>query len=358
MNLFYKNTIGLIIVLMVCIQFSLSAQDTLNLDQIEKSADKYLTFFSDNNPGAVVTVIKKGDIIFNKAYGMANVTDKVPMNIEKSFNLGELSKSFTALAVLKLVEKNKLNLEDNLSKLFPDFPEYGKKITVKNILDHTSGLANYNIQNLHSNDEVYSFLIKQTGAIFEPASKMKFSNSDYAMLVKVIEKSSGMSYQDFLGKYIFKKLSMNSTFFANEIANKNIAESHFKENEEYIIKKDVSYIYGNQGIYTNSIDFAKWDRALYSTKLLKCDGLYKVFKIGKLTEGENKSDYAYGWVLMAKNGIRYFWHGGMQNGYSNLILHLPDTQMTVLIFTNRNDGYDFLKMAIYIAKLFDKDLKL
>ena len=167
-----------------------------------------------------------------------------------------------------------------------------------------------------------------------------------------------MSYKDFLNKYIFKKLSMNNTFLTEEISNKNIAAAHFKEDENYVVEKIINKIYGEQGIYSNSIDLAKWDKALYTEKLLKCKNLSKIFSVEKLSDGENVSKYNYGWVLMGKDGIRYFWHGGSQSGYSNLILHLPDTHMTVLILTNRNDGYDFLRMSIYIAKLFDKDLKL
>jgi CubicO group peptidase (beta-lactamase class C family) len=358
MKSLFKNIKGIATILIVLVQFSVNAQDTLDLIRIEKNLDKYLTYFSNDNPGAVISVMKKGEIIFNRPYGLSNVQKKEPMSVDKTFNLAELSKSFTSLAVLKLVEKNKLSLDDNLQDIFSDFPEYGKKVKIRNLLNHTSCLADYNPDEIQFNDQVYEFLIKQNDTDQEPGLNWQYSNSDYALLAIIIEKVSGMTYKDFVRKYIFKKLSMNDTWFANEIENKNIAESHFKEDEVYKVKKELNEIYGEQGIYSNITDMAKWDKALYTDKLLKCESLDKIFTVEKMQFGNKISYYGYGWVLMEKNNVRYYWHGGSQGGYSNLILHLPDTHMTVLILTNRNDGYDFLKMSIYIAKLFDKDLKL
>lgn len=358
MKLLYKNLNRIITIIFVLFQFSVSAQDTLDLKKIEKNVDKYLTYFSNDNPGAVISVIKNGEIIFNKAYGLSNVQEKEIMTVDKTFNLAELSKSFTSLAVLKLVEKNKLSLDDNLKDIFPDFGEYGREIKIRNLLNHTSGIASYNNDEVYSNDDVYDYLKNLNEPVFKPGTKWKYSNSDYALLVKIVEKASKKSYKDFLKKYIFKKLSMKNTFLTEDISNQNIAESHFKENEEYITKNELSKVYGEQGIYTNSKDYAKWTKALFSEKLLKSENLDKIFTVEKMQFGNKISYYGYGWVLMEKNNVRYYWHGGLKSGYTNLVLHLPDIKMTVLILTNRNDGYDFLKMSIYIAKLFDKDLKL
>ena len=166
------------------------AQDSLDYGKIEKTVSKYLTYFSGNNPGVVVTVMKKGDVIFNKAYGLSNVENNEQMTIDKAFNLAEISKSFTSLAVLKLVEKKKLSLDDNIAGVFNDFPEYGKKIKIRNLLNHTSGLKSYNTENIHSNNQVYDFLKSQNETVFEPGSEWQYSNSDYALLVKVIEQTA------------------------------------------------------------------------------------------------------------------------------------------------------------------------
>jgi len=351
-----RNILSGVLVL-ASVQF-VSAQDTLKTNKTEKAVDKYLTYFSGENPGAVVAVIKKGNVIFKKAYGLNNISTSEELEGNELFNLGELSKSITALAVLKLVEKGKLDLGSSIKEVLLDFPEYGNKISIKHLMDHKSGLVNYNQEEIKSNEEVYNFLLLQDKGVFESGTKFSYSNSDYPLLVKIIEKSSEMTYQEFIRKYIFKKLKLDNTFFIEEIEDKNVARSHFKENDSYVMRTEKSQIYGDRGIYMSVEDYVKYDAALYTDKLLKCENLNTIFRVGKLENRENISDYSCGWALMAKLGIRYFWQGGSQNGYSNIVLHLPDTQTTVLIFTNRNDGYDFLKMSIYIAKLFDTQLML
>jgi len=352
-----RNVAAIYIVFFVSL-LSSSAQDTLNLNKIEKGVDKYLSYFSGENPGAVVTVIKKENVLFHKAYGQKNIETDTKLEGNELFNLGELSKSFTAVAIFKLVEKGKLNLDQTITSIFPDFPAYGDSIRIQHLLDHKSGLANFNPQEVKSNDDVYAFLALQNKAIFEPGSKFIYSNSDYPLLVNIIEEISNKSYEEFLIKHVFRKLKMDHSYFIDEIANKNIAVSHVKKEDRYVAEMPTGIILGDRGIFMNATDYVKYDHALYINKLLDCESLQKIFRVEKLNNKENVSDYTCGWALMAKGGVRYFWHGGSQGGYSNLVLHLPDTQTTILILTNRNDGYDFLKMAIYIAKLFDKDLKL
>ncbi len=339
-------------------QFAVQGQDTNDHKEIEKKVGHYLKYFSKNNPGAVVTVMKEGGIVFNRAYGLSNIEAKEKNTIDKTFNLADISKSFTSLAILKLVEKGKLGLYDNILDIFPDFPQYGKKIQIKHLLSHTSGLKPYEEVTEMSNKGVLEILYKENETIFEPGTKSKYSNSDYALLAIIIEKISGMPYKDFLTKYIFKKLSMENTFFADEMGTKNIALGHFKEDEKYVARIKSNMVLGEQGIFTNSVDFAKWDKALYSNKILSCENLSKIFSVFPLSNGELNHLYGFGWAIMKKNNVRYFWHGGSGDGYTNLVLHLPDTKTTVLVLSNRNDGYDFLKLAIQIAKLFDKDLKL
>lgn len=354
-----RKTITITIILFCLFYFSSYAQQTYDLKRIELAIDQYLTYFSNDNPGAVISVIKKGDIIFEKAYGLSNIQEKEVMTTDKSFNLAELSKAFTSLAVLKLVEKNKLNLDDNLVDIFPNFPDYGKNIFIRNLLNHTSGLKSYDENTFNSNKQVFEFLMKQNETNFPSGSKWKPSNSEYALLASIIEEVSKMTYDAFLRKYIFKKLDMNNTFITNDLNSiPNASYGHSKENEVYVVKRNISKVYGQQGLYMNNVDYAKWDRALYSDKLLKCENLNQIFTVSKLNNGENTPYYGLGWVLMEKEGDQYYWHGSSLNGYSNLVFHLPNDQMTILIMANRNDAFDFLRLAIIIAKQFNRELKL
>jgi len=334
------------------------AQEITDTSIRGKNIDKYLQYFSNENPGAVVMVIKNGEIVFNKAYGLSNIESKEPMNVDKAFNLDELSKAFTSLAIMKLVEKKKLKLDQSLVDIFSDFPEYGRNIKVRNLLSHASGLKPYDANLVKTNTQVFEFLKEQTEPLFEAGTKMNYSNSDYAMLAYIIEKVSKSTYSEFLTKNIFKKAKMKNTWIAGDNSKTLVAEGHFKEEGNYKVRNEKNTIYGEKGIFSTSTDFALWDKAMHSNKLVKPESLAQIFTVEKIKDSENNSYYGYGWVIMKRNDTWYYWHSGTGNGYTNLLLYLPDTKTTVLILTNRNDGYDFLKLSIAIAKEFDKELKL
>lgn len=348
-----------LIICLIAISSSIAIEnDTIDLVKAAEKLDRYMKFFSGENPGAVVSVMKKGDIVYKRSFGLANVETKQVMNEELVFNIANISKSFTSLAVMKLIEKGKLNLDNNLVDIFSDFPEYGAKVKVKHLLNHRSGIVAYDTEGFKTNDDVLDFLKEQEKTHFEPGTEFKYSNSEYALLAIIIEKVSGLSYQEYLNKVIFKKLKISNAFVSptNEKA-VNLATGHFKINGKYNANMQYSSIYGEQGVFMSIESFSKWDKALYSNKLLACESLSKIFSLNEVDD-KKPSYYGYGWVLMERNETRYYWHGGTSTGYTTMVLHLPDTDMTVLILTNRNDGYDFLKMSIRIAKFFNKDLKL
>lgn len=345
--------------------FILKAQITLSqqnytIDSIEKNIDKYLQYFSGNNPGAVVAVMEKGDMVFNKAYGLSNVEqDKILKNNE-AFNLANLSKMFTAMAIFQLAEKNKLSLNQSITEIFLDFPAYGQEIMIKHLIHHTSGLPEFEPNEIKTNQAVLDFLKTQKDTKYIPGEEWGYSNADYPLLVRIIEEVSGKSYKDYMDKRIFKKIKTDQVFFVEDLDEyTDIAAGHFKEDNQYIVTNEQNMIYGEHGIYMTSEDFAKWDKALYTDRLLDCNNLTGFFSRGKLNNGEYISSYyGNGLVIMERNNERYWWHGGSGNGYTNMYLHLPNHDLTVLILSNRQDGYDFLKMAIYIAKEFEKGIKL
>lgn len=358
MSFIYKINI-LIVLILQMLFINVLAQTTNSKETIEKSIDSYITYFSGDYPGAVISVIKDGDLVFNKAYGLSNVTDSVRMNTDLVFNLAGLSKTFTAYAVLSLVERNKLNLNDNISDIFKGFPEYGQKVKIKNLLNHTSGLNNFDAQNTKSNEDVLNYLMEQDSVIYEPGTKWQYSNSDYALLVKVIEKKSRKSYKKFLEKYVFKKFEMDNSFLTEDINKiENLSEAHFKINNQYKIDKELSLVYGEQGIYTNSIDYSKWVNVLFGADVKGNNIAKQIFELAKLNNGDIIPCTGLGCSIMVKNGIPYYWQGGSFGGYTNFVLHFPRTKTTILILTNRNDSYDLLRLSIQIAKLYDNQLLL
>jgi len=356
-----KKMVRLFFVL--CFIFSVQisfAQTNYNIDSIEKNIDKYLQYFSGNNPGAVVAVMKKGDMVYNKAYGLSNVEQDKVLKNNAAFNLTNLSKMFTAMAIFQLNEKNKLSLEQSLTEVFPDFPAYGQKIKIKHLVNHTSGLMDFDEEKITNPEQVLASLKSRDTTTYIPGEKWEYSNVDYPLLALIIEKVSGKSYKEYMTKRIFKKIKTEQVFFVENMNDYSaVAAGHSKEDDQYVVDHQKSMIYGEQGIYMSSKDFAKWDKALYTDRLLDCETLSSFFSRAKLDNGEYIPNYyGNGLVIMKRNDERYWWHGGSNNGYTHMYLHLPNHDLTVLILSNRQDGYDFLKMAIYIAKEFEKGINL
>ena len=358
MNLLFKKVYLLSFILVLLNSQNLFSQELPGNKLIESNIDWFFTEFVGDKPGIVVSVMKQGDIVFNKAYGYSNIESKEKMVISKIFNLDALSKSFTSVAILKLEEKNKLSLDDNLNDIFIDFPEYGKGVKVRNLLNHTSGLKNYNTEEIKSNKDVLDFLKIQDGLDFEPNTKQQYSNADYSLLVQIIKKVSKKSYKNYLKKIFFKKYSLENTFLTEDIQTELVATPYYQIEEEYKSESVLSNVYGEQGIYTNTSDYLKWASYLFSNKIISSENMNQMFSLQDLNKLSVNNYYGYGWVIMQRNGEKYFWHSGTDFGYSNLVLYLPDYQLTVLLMSNRNDGSDYLKTAIKIARQFEKDLKL
>jgi CubicO group peptidase (beta-lactamase class C family) len=151
---------------------------------------------------------------------------------------------------------------------------------------------------------------------------------------------------------------MKSTFLTEDVEKEFPANSYFRVGKEYVQRTELSKLYGEQGIYTNAKDYLQWLSSLYAKKIISSDNINKMFSLQDLNELASNNYYAYGWVVMQKKGERYYWHAGTDSGYSNFVLYLPDHNLTVLLLSNRNDGNNYLKTAIDISKLFEKDLKL
>jgi CubicO group peptidase (beta-lactamase class C family) len=155
----------------------------------------------------------------------------------------------------------------------------------------------------------------------------------------------------------FKKYSMDNTFLTEDFLPESVATPYYRSEKGYESRNVLSIIYGEQGIYSNASDYLKWLSNLLENKIISSENVNRMFSLQDLIEMPTSSLYAYGWVIMQRNGEKYYWHGGAENGYSNLVLYLPDYDLSVLLLSNKNEG-NYLKIAIDIAKQFEKDLKL
>jgi len=323
--------------------------------------------FSDYNsselPGAAVMIIDNGKIIFNKGYGIADFTKNIPITDSTNFRLASITKQFTAMSILQLIDKNFLSFNTTLKEIFTQYPDYGKNITIKHLLQHTSGLVDYEdlipdsatIQ-IKDND-ILNLMIKIDSLYFRPGENHKYSNTGYAILSQIVEKISGLSFKDYLKKMIFEPVGMLNTIAfengINEVQNRAFGYTIDKNEIKFTDQSITSAVLGDGGIYSSTKDLFKWDQALY-TNILLSENLFKeIFKRGRLNNGKY-FDYGYGWRLENYNQKEIVYHTGSTYGFRNIIYRIPKEKFTIIILTNRNAGSEFstLDFAHKIVDLY------
>ncbi len=321
----------------------------------EQQVDQLFSAYQgDNMPGASVMVIRDGKQILTKSYGMADLVKNISVQPKTNFRLASITKQFTATCIMMLVEQGDLSLDDTLTDLFDDFPEYGGSITLRHLLQHNSGLIDY--ESLMPDDYVgqatdrdaLALMYDVDSTYFKSGTEYRYSNTAYAMLAMLIEDVSGMTFADFLQERIFGPLGMDGTVaYQKGISTiQNRAFGYTVDNDE-VIESDqssTSAVLGDGGIYTSVRDYFKWDQALYTEKLLSYETLTEMWT-------GNFGDYGLGWRVDVKEGHRRLHHDGSTSGFRNYIIRYPDEKMTVLVLTNRR-GPDVMPLAESIAEIF------
>lgn len=305
-----------------------------------------------------ILVADSGKVIYKKGVGYSDLDKKIPFTSSTSCYIASLSKQFTGMAVMMLREKNKLSYEDPITKWFPDFGKYEKEITVRNLLNHTSGIPDYPRLGIEraglTNDEVLKAVLKTNALDFSPGTKFSYSNSGYVLLAIIVEKVSGLSYHDFLEKNIFKPLKMSSTFvFDTRYSNlKNVAHGYNRFGGKF----DYDLLtYGEGGIYSTVEDFYKWHLALLSEKLVKQATIKEGFAKATLTD-KTTTNYGFGWGLGENEGSPTTSHAGRYGGFNTYIKRFPNEKHLIVFLTN-NDFRNMSAIGNPIVKiLFDKEL--
>lgn len=298
-------------------------------------------------PGAAVMVIKDGEIVFQKGYGLANVEKEEPVTGSTNFRLASVTKQFTAMCILMLVDRGKLDLNTSLEEIFPDFPEFGNKITIKNLLQHTSGLFDYeeiipdSVTDQLRDKDVLDLMMQTDSTYFEPGSQHRYSNSGYALLALTVEKISGKPFREFLKENIFQPLEMsNSIAFENNVntvQNRAFGYTLNGNEIEFTDQSITSAVLGDGGIYSSLNDLYKWDQALYSDKLIPRKYILESWEKGVTTAGV-EFPYGYGWHLTKDYDAQVVFHTGSTRGFRNVIFRIPEKSFTIVILTNRNSG--------------------
>ena len=292
-----------------------------------------------NSFNGTILVAQKGNILFQKGYGFKNAEAKLLNDSATVFQIGSITKQFTSAIILQLQEQNKLSVKDSVSKFIPNYPN-GNKITIENLLTHTSGIYNY------TNDEAFMkhnavnpisienliALFKNKPLDFNPGEKYSYSNSGYILLGYIIEKITGKSYFQIVRENIFQPLGMShSGFDFTSLKNINKATGYFKLSSKIneaapIVDSTVSFSAG--AMYTTVGDLYKWDRALYSNKIINANSLLKAFT-------PFKSNYGYGWVIDSTYGKKVVMHEGGIFGFVSFIGRVLADETCIILFDNK-----------------------
>jgi CubicO group peptidase (beta-lactamase class C family) len=316
-------------------------------------------------PGCALGIIREGKLIYAKGYGMANMEYDIPNAASSVFRIGSTSKQFTAASIVLLAEKDKLTLDDNLKSLFPDFPEYAKKITIRHLLNHTSGIRDYlqisylkglGDDDYYTDDNVMKWLINQTDLNFAPGEEYLYSNSGYWLLGQIVKKVAGMNMAEFAKKEIFEPLKMDNTHFHNDHTHivKNRASGYIPgNNETYKISMTTLDMIGDGGIFTTINDIKKWDDAYYESTVLSREFWSVMTQQGVLNNGQ-VIDYASGLMIRKYKGLKTVRHGGAFVGFRAELLRFPEQKLSIAIFANRGDANPS-RMANQVADILLKD---
>lgn len=322
--------------------FSLFLQQGYS-QSLESKIDSLLqTTFTPKGPGAVFLVAKDGKAIYQKAFGMANLELEVPMTHDNVFEIGSMTKQFTAISILILMEQGKLQLDDEITKFIPGYPTQGKTITVHHLLTHTSGIKSFtsmkSLRAIERQDLTPTELIdffKNEPMDFDPGQKYKYNNSGYVILGNIIEVISGDSYADFIEKNIFAKLDMKSSQYASysEVIKNRAYGYHQKD--EYVNKNFVSLSlpYASGSLMSTADDMLKWNEAIKNNILLKSETTTKAFENYSLSNGE-KIDYGYGWNVKTLEESLSYEHGGSIFGFKSMGVYLPKEDIYVIGLSN------------------------
>jgi len=337
------------------------------------------------SPGLAVLVRQNGRTIFERGYGVRDLRTRMPIDARTDFRLASFTKQFTAMATMLLVHDGKLRYDETLTDVFPGFPEYGRSITVRHLLTHTSGLPDYEDLMEASEKsggpgwtatrqirdaEILTLLEGQARGKFPAGTSWAYSNSGYVVLGLIVAKASGEPFGQFLDERIFQPLAMRHTlvFVNGENIVSNRAYGHIQERGRFVEadQSATSATEGDGGIYSNLEDLAKWDEALRTGRLLPDEEMRAALVPVKLADGsaptwprEPGGDnlapgqpvaYGFGWFLDRYAGRTRMWHSGSTRGFGTVIERFVDENVSIVVLANRTD-LDLPALALKAADI-------
>jgi CubicO group peptidase (beta-lactamase class C family) len=346
-ELIMKNVLAVVVSLIVLLA---SCSDRKPNQAIGSFIDSLMNAsFKPNAPGAVVLVAKDGVPIFRKAYGLANLELNVPTKPEHVFAIGSMTKQFTAVCMLQLVQQGKVSLQDDIRKYLQGYNTHGRVITIENLLTHTSGIPSVDLHPEfeqrkaleQSQEEMLAFVMKDP-LLFEPGSDYSYNDFGYYLAGLIIERVSGMRYSEYLQKNIFQPSGMKSSTTGTRentiplfvTGYRSVGGSVYRPGAYFNWK----WFRGMGDILTSVDDMLQWDESLYTDKLVRRDLLEKAWSSFVLTDGR-KTNYGYGWGLSKIQDMEMIYHAGTTRDFGSCAVRIPSQHIFAVVLTNNGSGY-------------------
>lgn len=327
------------------------------------SGDKIDTLFQayqDDLPGAAFMVIHKGKVIDERYYGLADLDNEMKVSRTTNFRLASVSKQFTAMAILQLMDRGKLNFSTRLTEVFPEFPEYAEQITYGQLLHHTSGLISYEDLIPDSatvpvkDKDVLALLLQVDSTYFPPGTDYRYSNGGYSLLALTVERLSEMTFPQYLKENIFDPSDMSRSVAyvkgVNSVPNRAFGYNVTESDIEFSDQSMTSSVLGDGGIYSSIADLYHWDQELYHTDLVSqawLDSSYSPWL----------NNYGCGWRIEDYKGLKRISHTGSTCGFRTVYQRFPDSEFSVIVLTNRREpGVQYLAEKLTDVYLLNEDL--
>jgi hypothetical protein len=312
--------------------------------EFERKVDSIIQteFKEAQGPGGVFLIAQKGKPVYRKAIGKSNLELETDLNPDNVFQIGSMTKQFTAISILMLEEQGKLKVSDPVSKYIPDYPN-GKNITIHQLLTHTSGIKDFTkmktlseIAQKEMTAKMVVDFFKNEPVTFQPGEKFDYNNSGYVLLGYLIELTSGKTYETYIQEAIFNPLGMTHSYFASDrkVIPKR-AYGYHKKTQGYVNKTSINFsVPAASGALMSTLDdMLKWQNALNQNLLLKAGNAAKAFQKYKLNDGQ-EIEYGYGWHLKNINGVATREHGGSIFGFKAMGVYFPTEDLYIVGFNN------------------------
>jgi CubicO group peptidase (beta-lactamase class C family) len=310
-------------------------------------------------PGLALTVVQNGKNIKTSAYGQANIELNVPVTPESVFEIGSITKQFTAAAILLLAQDGKLSVNDNIGRHLRNLPESWNNITVRHLLTHTSGLRNYTglpgfELTRHLSQEKFIATIGAHPMTFKPGESWKYCNTGFNLLGFIIENVSKRPYWDFMNERIFQPLGMTHTTdrLPSQII-PNRADGYEHTNHVLINRDyDLTDVFAAGALVSTIGDLSKWNAALDGEELLRAATKKQMWMPATLANGQpTATGYGFGWLLESVEGRQVIGHGGSTSGFSASIQRFPEAKLAVIVLANTDEQIATI-LARRIAKFY------